>query len=226
MKRTSLILATLAGCLSISQAASIFTPGDPIIGGVLNFAESEFVVGTVGTSPDTNNWPAAEPPSDLINGLIGGGGEKYLNFAAIDTGVIITPAFGPSIVDSMTLWVANDSPERDPASIEVYGSNAEISGPGPFSLSDFTLIVDEDLFLPLERNLTTSDEGGFGDELFGIGDGNAYTSYMIVFPTVEDEPFLANSMQLSEIQFYGIPEPGSMALLLSGLGFLAVRRKR
>lgn len=224
-RRLTLLIIGGPGFVSLGQAASIFSSSDLVLGGVR--VGDNFEVGVAGFSPDTNNWPPAEPPADLINGLIGGPGEKYLNFAAIDTGIIITPASGLSIVTSMTLWVANDSPERDPASYQVFGTTSPISGPGPFPISDFTLISEGPLSLPEERNLVT-DTAGFG-EVVSIGDGNAYSSYMILFPTVWDEPFLANSMQLSEIEFDGIagvPEPGSVSLLLFGLVAFANRRKR
>ena len=82
-----LALGLLASALS-TQAANVLAPGDPIIGGVR--VGANFEVGVVGTAAGLNNWPGAEPPEDLINGVIGGGGEKYLNFAELDTGVIVT----------------------------------------------------------------------------------------------------------------------------------------
>lgn len=93
---------------------SCFPPSDQIIGGVLT--APNFVQGAVGTAASVNNWPAAEPPIELIDGLYGGGGAKYLNFAELNTGVIITPAVGAMVVTSMTLWTANDAVDRDPAS--------------------------------------------------------------------------------------------------------------
>ncbi|MGI9241886.1 MAG: PEP-CTERM sorting domain-containing protein [Verrucomicrobiales bacterium] len=221
MKRFLLSSCLLAGSVSLSHAVAIFAPGDAVIGGAR--VASNFEVGVVGTAAGTNNWPGAEVPEDLINGLIGGGGEKYLNFLREDTGIIITPAFGPSIVSSMELWVANDAVERDPASFEILGTNSVISGDGPFAIGDFTLISSGDLALPDTRD-TVSDMSGFSQTV-AIGDGNAYSTYMILFPTTKG---VGNSMQLSEIQFDGmaIPEPGSASLLALSLGALLFRRKR
>ena len=219
MKKLLLSSCILAGSISLSHAVAIFAPGDPVIGGVRS--GGAWVTGVVGTAGGVNNWPGAEPPEDLVNGVIGGGGEKYLNFAELDTGIIITPAFGPSIVSSMELWVANDAPARDPASYEILGTNVA----GSTIIGDYTLISAGALALPDLRD-TVPDATG-NSQVVAIGDGNAYTSYMILFPTVKDAA-AANSMQLSEIQFDGraIPEPGSASLLALSLGMLFFRRKR
>ena len=223
MKKLLLSSLLLASTSSLSHAVAILAPGDSIIGGVRNGAN--FDVGVVGTAGGVNNWPGAEPPEDLINGVIGGGGEKYLNFAELDTGFIVTPAFGPSVVTSMELWVANDAPERDPASYELLGTNTAIGGGGPFAIADFTLISSGALALPDTRD-GTADAFGFS-EVVSFANSTAYSSYLVLFPTVKDAG-AANSMQLSEIQFDGraIPEPGSASLLALSLGALFFRRKR
>jgi len=219
--RSSIVAAVFSA--SSLHAANLLTPTDTIIGGAVQ--GGDFVVGAVGTVGGANNWPTAEPPADLINGLIGGGGEKYLNFAKLNTGVIVTPAAGLSVINSMTLWVANDAPERDPASYELYGTNAAVSGAGPFPLSGFSLISSGPLALPDSRD-TTVDTTGF-DQTVAITGAGAFTSYLLVFPTVKNE-VTANSMQISELQFQAtlIPEP-SVALLgaAGALGLIARRRR-
>ncbi|MGC6465019.1 MAG: hypothetical protein ACON5N_05485, partial [Akkermansiaceae bacterium] len=55
----------------------------------------------------------------------------------------------------------------------------------------------------------------------------AYSTYLLLFPTVKDAG-LANSMQLSEVQFEGtvvIPESSTGLLGLLGLGLVARRRR-
>ena len=220
---TCLFIAAAALCGTVVHAANLLTPTDAIIGGAIT--GSDFVVGTVGTVGSANNWPAAEPPSDLINGLIGGGGEKYLNFRKLNTGVIITPAAGFSVINSMTLWVANDAIERDPASYELYGTNAGVGGAGPFPLSGFSLISSGPLALPDTRD-TATDTNGFNQTL-AINAAGAFSSYLLVFPTVKNAGS-ANSMQISELQFDAtvVPEP-SVALLgaLGALGLVGRRRR-
>ena len=159
MNRILLSTLVLAGTASLASAVTILAPGDPIIGGAR--VGSNFEVGTVGTTGGVNNWPGAEPPEDVINGFIGGGGEKYLNFARLDTGFIVTPASGSSVARQMELWVANDAPERDPASYEIWGANGFAGGGGPFDIAaTFTQIASGGLSLPETRD-GTADAFGF-----------------------------------------------------------------
>ena len=225
---------TIGFCLALSlfaleraQADPLLAPSDPIIGGVLNV--DQFEVGMAGTTGGANNWPAAEPPEDLINGVIGGGGEKYLNFAELNTGVIVTPTEltggMPTIVSSIDFWVANDAEPRDPANFVLYGTNAAISGGGPFPLADFSMIVSADLDLPSDRD-TIPDDMGFGQSV-SFANTDSYSAYMLIFPDVKDAPN-ANSMQISEVQFHGevVPEPSAFALAgLAVLGLLFRRRR-
>ena len=58
-----------------------------------------------------------------------------------------------------------------------------------------------------------------------FNNSEAYTSYMVVFPTVKDEGG-ANSMQIAEIQLDTVPEPAASSLLLFSLAGFLLRRKR
>ena len=221
----TIAILTLAALTGVASAASIFSPGDPIAGGQLN--GGTFNLGSEGTQGDTNNWPGAEAPSDLINGAIGGGGEKYLNFGKTNTGVVVSPTAGgglPSVVTSMELWVANDVPERDPASYQLFGSNAAIDLSANLSLGDFTLISEGGLALPDQRD-NTNDGTGFS-QVVSIDNSDAYSHYMLVFPTIRNEG-ATNSMQLSEVQFEGtfVPEPSTTLVALLGLVPLLRRRR-
>ena len=124
----------------------------------------------------------------------------------------------------MELWVANDALERDPASFEVWGTNSTFIGGTTDIAANFTAITVGALALPDDRDVN-QDTSGFS-QVVTIGDGNAYTSYLILFPTVKNSAG-ANSMQLSEIQFDGtfVPEPGSASLLALSLGALVMRHK-
>jgi hypothetical protein len=69
-----------------------------------------------------NGWPAVESPDHAIDQDV----DKYLNFAEFNAGVIvITPNAVRPI--QMTVWTANDWPERDPTSYEIYGTNATMT---------------------------------------------------------------------------------------------------
>lgn len=220
----SKVAAALAmACAGTAQAASIFAPGDTIFGGANDGVN--FVVGVAGTAATVNNWPAGEPPSAAIDGV----GQKYLNFAELNTGILTTPSFnggGGSIVTSMTLWAANDAVERDPASYEVYGTNAVIGGTGPFAMSTFSLISSGELALPASRNA-----GGaaildpVNSQTVTFANSSSYTSYLVLFPTVKT-PASANSMQIAEIQLDGVvPEPATAGLAALSAGLLLRRRR-
>ncbi len=188
---TALLVLTLP-----AAAGPILSPSTTVHGGIVT--ATDFVAGTVGELNNTNNWPEGEPPADLVNGIIGGGGDKYLNFAVNNTAVVFTNAAARA-ANRLELWVANDSPERDPASYRLYGTNAAIGTPGPGStlaLSTFALISSGPLALPDTRDETT-DATGFSQSIT-FPNATAYTSYLLVFPTVKGPG--ANSMQLSEVQ--------------------------
>ena len=84
----------------------------------------------MGTFSDTNNWSGSETPNFAIDGL----GQNYLNFGEANTGILVTPAFGSSTVTQLTIWTAYNAEESDPASYQVWGTNAPI-GTGPYMLT-------------------------------------------------------------------------------------------
>jgi len=165
-------------------------------------------------SPNSR-YPANENPAFAIDG---DPMTKYLNFGEIDSGFIVTPSFGPSIVQSIQITTANDSPERDPVVWILYGTNDAISstdnsdGTG----ENWTPIDSGFANLPDDRNT-------LGSMLTVSGQTETYTSYKLRFHTVKNAD-AANSMQIAEVQFYGIPEPATVCLL--GLGALALLRWR
>ena len=205
MNKTTTTLAIFSlGLVGFSKAEVLLSPGDQIIGGILS--GDNFIEGLAGFAAGVNNWPGAEPPEELIDGSFGGGAAKYLNFAELNTGVIITPSKGATVANRMTLWTANDAIPRDPTSYELYGTNVAITKGGPgtnYAKSDFTLISEGPLSLPDERATVATP---IGDAPYETGplqtidfdNSVSYTSYMLIFPTVKDA-LSANSMQVSEL---------------------------
>ena len=66
----ALVVLAIATLSSLAHAATILSPGDPIVGGQVQ--GQAFEVGGEGFVGGFNNWPGGEPPGDLINGVIGG----------------------------------------------------------------------------------------------------------------------------------------------------------
>src|SRR5947209_16163874 len=74
-------------------------PGDPIV-------------------PSSNNSPGSEAVANVIDNQP----TKYLNFDINNTGFTVTPSAGQTIVSGLTLTSANDSPDRDPTTYLLQGS--------------------------------------------------------------------------------------------------------
>jgi PEP-CTERM motif len=212
MKSSVLALAFTA-FVTGSASAAVMTmtnvSGGRVLGGTYN-------VGVVGTAAGVNNWPGGETPPMAHDGNTA---TKYLNFFEIDTGIVVSPdaASASLMLNSLSFTTANDAPERDPLTFSLFGSLTPLSG--DFAISTLT---------PIVTGATTglgTDPGRFtagGPQTFT--NNTAYASYLLIFPTVRDAG-AANSMQIGEITFDGIPEPGTAALAAMALLGL-VRRKR
>ena len=115
------------------------------------------------------------------NAFDGNPSTKYLNFDKLNTGVMIKLSQG-KVISGVTFTTANDSPERDPASFILYGSNDTVTW----------VVIDS-------KNISLSDNR-FTDSTYTIDNINAYVYYNMVFPTVKNAG-AANSMQIAEITF-------------------------
>jgi hypothetical protein len=160
-----------------------------------------------------SSYPGAESPANLVDGST----NKYLNFGKVNSGFIATPGMGLTRVDGFQITTANDSPERDPSAWELYGTlDAILSGDNTEGNGEnWTLIASGTIALPDARNTL--------GEYVDVVNSDFYTSYKMLFTGVKDAG-TANSMQIAEIQFYGVPEPATMCLL--GMGGLALIRRR
>lgn len=197
-------LGILLTCIVGPQAwaDAIFTPSDPILGGMEDTVNSLFLVGVTGTAAGTNNWPGGEAPEHIIDGVAA----KYLNFAKTYTGFLINPSFNEgngSVASSMQLWTANDSVDRDPASYEIWGTNEALDfSSTSFSLSLFTQISAGSLALPAGRGgAGTTPLNNTNSQMVSFGNFNSFKRYLIVFPTIKNAT--ANSMQIGEVQLFG-----------------------
>lgn len=166
-------------------------------------------------SPAAGPTGLSEGPESAIDGTTDW---KYLNFGEINSGFIVTPSLGPSTLDSFQITTANDAEERDPTIWMLYGTNDAIVSANNSDAAgeSWAFICGGSVALPSDRNT-------LGPMVEVCNQAEAYTSYMMLFTGVKDVD-AANSMQIGEIQFYGIPEPATIALL--GLGALALLRRR
>lgn len=219
MKHTRILLssALFITSLQLSNAATITLAGDPIGGGQL--ISTTFTIGAFGTTGGVNNFPNGEPPADAIDS---NGGTKYLNFAKLNTGYIVTPVLGLSNVTGITFTTANDASERDPMTFSLYGSTTQTASTTPgatFDLTNFTAIT-----LNQVTNLTAGPGNVNSVTFSNVGNFN---TYLLVFPTVRDSA-TANSMQIGDALLTGtaIPEPSSLVLLGLGAISLLARHRR
>ncbi|MEN6333138.1 MAG: discoidin domain-containing protein [Phycisphaerales bacterium] len=145
------------------------------------------------TTSDAFGWPAAEAPAMVFDGS---SSTKFLHFKGEKetTGVQVTPAVGPTVVDEIKFVSANDAAERDPISFELYGSNGSITG--PYTLITKGDIVDFAGATAWARLTATTTPITFANT-------TAYAHYQVLFPKLRT-PATANSMQIAEIQLIGI----------------------
>ncbi len=164
--------------------------------------------------------PATERPVEAIDGLTTAA-SKYLNFGREGSGLIITPAMGSTVAKGLQIWTANDVPDRDPGTYQIFGTNAPIQSieDSEGTAEAWTLITSGALALPDTRNV--------GSGIIGFTNNTAYTSYKIIITDNKGLDANANSIQFSEIQLYTIPEPAALGLVgIAGAALLRRRRGR
>jgi hypothetical protein len=168
----------LVGGAAQAQMFDITNPGDPVVG-----------------VPNDNNWPAAEAPPNAIDNVVS---TKYLCFKTSfipdattgGSGFRVTPSGPRVVVKALNFASANDSPERDPISFRLSGSDDSINGP-------YTVITEG----------TISDFSGatawarltWISAPIPIVNKKSYRHYELFFTKVRDQT-AANSMQIAEVE--------------------------
>ncbi len=136
--------------------------------------------------------PANESPAKAFDGLAS---TKYLNFAAAGSGVTIDLGAGNErTVVGLGLTTANDFPERDPNSYELYGSSDG---------TNFTLISSGALTPPTDRGAAYPD--------VEFANTTAYRYYRVAFTTLRPSTTPASSVQIAEIRLMGTALHGPVA---------------
>jgi hypothetical protein len=185
--------------------AALLAAGQPVV-----------AVDDNGIRDGESRYPGGEAPRYVLDGNVN---TKYLNFGENNSGFIVVPDVGSSVVTGFELWTANDSPERDPAAYELYGhmGSVQFGDNSLGDLDDWALISSGSLSLPTDRQ-TSGGMVTFANDLH-------FDAYRFVVTSVRDSG-AANSMQFSDIQFYGVPEPSSIAMSVIGLGFAGWQIRR
>ncbi len=180
--------------LAKPQLADVTAPGDTVVSLPIY------------NSPSNGN---EDPPMGIDDDVT----TKYLNFegATQSTGIAIEPAMGPTVVTALTLTTANDSPERDPASFEISGSNVSLDG--PYEVIASGDVVDFTQADPLPRFTTNATAITFENTV-------AYKYYQVMFPTTRGPG--QNSMQIAEVELLGVPGPVGHWTFDDGAGIVAL----
>lgn len=165
--------------IELPAGTSILSPGDAII-----------AIDTDGGGQ--SSYPGNESPQNAIDGTL----EKYLNFGEVNSGFIVTPSAGATLVNGFQITTANDAEERDPSSWALYGTDDAIisTDNSNGSAENWTLIDSGVVSLPSARNTA--------GPIVSVDNDTLYTSYRMLFTGVKNV-FAANSMQIAEIQFFG-----------------------
>ncbi|HBE96565.1 MAG TPA: hypothetical protein DDW68_05285, partial [Verrucomicrobiales bacterium] len=179
----------------IRAAEPLLVAGDPII--------------PVGEE-DSSRYPAGEGPGNVLDG---NSATKYLNFEGLRSGFIVTPAGGAASLGSLNLTTANDFAERDPTTIEIYGTNE------PVLSVDNTLGQAESWTLLASENLALSDLRFSVSEVISLNITVAYASYKVIFGNTKE---VGSSMQIADVNFYQSPDASGSSFLVPGSPILAI----
>ena len=182
-------------------------------GSILGAADSIIAFDT--DAGASSSFPAGEAPGFAIDG---NPGTKYLNFSGINTGFIVTPSGGASIISGFTMTTANDASSRDPNAYVIYGTNDAIT-----SAENSTGGSDES-WARIQAG-TLSPPGARGElRMLPRRSQTEQPSLRIALMCLGMAA--TASCSIAEIQFDGtfIPEPSSAMLAM--LGLLPVFRRR
>ena len=192
-----LTAATCGVFSAAAQAEDLISPGDAVL--------------AIDQTLDFGSFPGAEGPENVADGSTS---TKYLNFGATGSGFIVTPAFSAAL-QSFQLYTANDFEERDPFSYMLFGTNDAITSMNNTqgTSENWTMLGSGDLTMPLDRETA----GG----VVNVSNTTAWTSYKLFFPTLRDGA-AANSMQVSEVDFFDAPNGGGSDFLSQLDSFVAI----
>jgi len=146
---------------------------------------------------------------------------KWFSGAREFGGVIVTPAGGPAVVQSLQFTTANDSPNRDPVTFQLFGTNNPVTtvnnGTG---LEDNWTLVGSGATGFATSNLTATPRNVAVTPV-DVSNSTAYSSYKVVFPSLRlgdaapNTPTNPGGIQVSEVRMYNAPAGGGTNVALS-----------
>ncbi len=206
------------GAQDLMQIADVQFYPEAAGGGTALLAPGQPIVPVDDTGREgSSQYPAGESPARLLDG---NHDTKYLNFGELNSGFIIAPQLGRTVVTGLEVWTANDFSERDPVGFSLYGhiGGLDYGDNSTGDMETWALISSGVLGLPEDR-FASGGIAAFANE-------TAYDAYRFVVTSVKNEA-AANCLQFSDIQFYGyIPEPSTLSLLGLGAAALILLRGR
>lgn len=179
--------------------------------------EADFNYNATFASSEEPSFGAGEAAFNVFDNRVGGGNDKWCcgdqnNFPTnpISIDATFAQAF---VLGSFTITSGNDSPERDPRVWQILGSNDGVN---------FTPIFTQD-----DANASI---WGTRDEVIEFTAGADFAA-PAAYSTIRFETTLTGAaggarFQLNELEYFAIPEPGSIALLTLAGGLLAARRRK
>lgn len=170
---------------------------------ILSSTDAILAIDTDGLIP-LSSYPGAEAPMFALDQ---DASTKYLNFAAAGSGIIVTPAFGASAVQSMMFTTAGDAPERDPAAFELWGTNETImSTDNSYGDAEAWTMINSGMVALPDLRMTDGP-------LLSFANTDSYASYRVIFPELKNGG-AANSMQVADIRMFEAMD-GTGASILS-----------
>jgi hypothetical protein len=133
------------------------------------------------TAIDLDGFSASPTFEQVGNAFDGNVGTKYLNIGGARSGIELRFAT-PTRLGSFSLTTANDVPERDPTSYQIYGLNG----------SSWQMLTSGALQLPAAR---LSDSSAIA-----LPSLPSLTQYRVIFPTLKGENQM---MQIAELKLFG-----------------------
>jgi len=163
------------------------------------------------------NFGGGESAFNVFDGLVGGGNDKWCCGGAGLFPIHVTAdlELGPMYLTHFTVTSSNDSPSRDPRVWEVQGSDDG-------ALFD-TIFRQDDPSVSVWGN-TRNQVIRFDVGVDFAAPPVAYEHYRLI--TYSTGAASGANFALNEIEYFGVPEPGTLTLCAFGIAGLISRRRR